>query len=399
MTLVPPDSGEPELSVVMVVHGAWALAERAFAALAANTDHRFELIVVDNRSDARTRRRLSGLSDTRVIFNEENRGFGPATNQGAEKARGEYLLLLNSDLFVHPGWLEPLLEALQQDAIGAAVPRFLNPDGSLQDAGALLAQDGTVHVYGDGDDPDQLCYRFRRIVDLGSAACMLIRHSTFAALGGFDELFAPAYYEDADLCLRLAQHRLRVLYEPRSTVTHVRYGSGGIDNAVALSARHRRLFAERWGSHLMGRPWTFLTGSTQAVIAARDALASPRVLICAPTEHASAAQLARVLLEGWPCARVTWATGAPTADGLDISQWLRLGVEVVDRADPSWLDDRIPCSARARTRADPATGAAGHAQRTWRSAGHAAVAGAAAARRCWNRPANIHQIGLDGRKS
>ena len=182
MTLVSPNGVEPELSVVMVTYGAWSLTEQAVAALAANTQRPLELIVVDNHSDDETRARLSELENAQVIFNDENRGFGPATNQGAERARGTYLLLLNTDVFVHSGWLEPLLETLRTDATGAVVPRFLHPDGSLQDAGTLLAQDGTVHVYGDGDDPNRLCYRFGRIVDLWTAACMLIRLTTFAAL-------------------------------------------------------------------------------------------------------------------------------------------------------------------------------------------------------------------------
>ena len=337
MTLVSPNGVEPELSVVMVTYGAWPLTEQAVAALAANTQRPLELIVVDNHSDDETRARLSELENAQVIFNDENRGFGPATNQGAERARGTYLLLLNTDVFVHSGWLEPLLETLRTGATGAVVPRFLHPDGSLQDAGTLLAQDGTVHVYGDGDNPNRLCYRFGRIVDLGTAACMLIRLTTFAALEGFDTLFAPAYYEDTDLCMRLAERGLNVRYEPRSTVTHVRYGSGGVDDAAALSDRHRRLFVERWGPRLNGRPRSFRYAGEQAVIAARDALASPRVLVGAPSGHPAAEVVARMLLREFPSARVTWATG-PCRDP---SRWLAVGLEVVDDVDPSWLDDRL----------------------------------------------------------
>ncbi len=159
----------------MVTHGAWALTERALASVIGHTQRRAELIVVDNRSEDETRQRLAELRDVEVILNRRNLGFGPATNQGAARARAPYLLLLNSDAFVHAGWLGPLLEAFRDDTVAAAVPRLLNPDGSLQDAGPLLAQDGTVLVYGDGDDPAKLCYRFRRTVDYGSAACMLIR--------------------------------------------------------------------------------------------------------------------------------------------------------------------------------------------------------------------------------
>jgi GT2 family glycosyltransferase len=244
---------------------------------------------------------VPGGQSAQVIFNEDNRGLGPVVNQGAGHARGEHLLLLNTDAFVRPGWLEPLLEALAQDAVGAAVPRYLHPDGSLQEAGVLLAQDGTVLIYGDADDPARLCYRFRRIVDFGSAACMLIRRDIFEALGGFDERYAPAYYEDVDLCLRLAQRRLTVVYEPRSTVTHVRYGSGGLEKVADLSERNRRLFVERWAPQLIGRPLTFLSASESSAIAARDAMATPRVLICAPAGHPGAERLAHF----------SWGAGRP----------------------------------------------------------------------------------------
>lgn len=73
MTLAPPDSGLPELSVVMVTYGARELAERAVATLLAHTKSSFELIVVDNGSDDQTRAWLSELYNARVILNDENR--------------------------------------------------------------------------------------------------------------------------------------------------------------------------------------------------------------------------------------------------------------------------------------------------------------------------------------
>ena len=187
---MPAVSGDnkPELSVVMVCRGAWPLTERALAALSEHTERNFELILVDNASDDETPARLAQLTDAQVIVNDANLGFGPGNNQGAALARARYLLMLNTDAFVHHGWLEPLLETLDQNGVGAVVPRLLHPDGSLQDAGTLLARDGTVRVYGDGDDPDRPCYCFRRVLDLGSAACMLVARETFEALAGFDEV-------------------------------------------------------------------------------------------------------------------------------------------------------------------------------------------------------------------
>ena len=163
--------------------------------------------------------------------------------------------------------------------------------------------------------PQRLCYRFPRSIDYGAAACLLLRRRVFAELGGFDSRYAPAYYEDADLGMRLAERGLRVMYEPRSTVTHVRYGSGGTDGAATLSERNRALFVERWAPTLKGRPWTFIGTSDQAVITARDALATPRILVLAePGEHGG--EIVQALVAQWRWARVTWASDIHT-DGHD----------------------------------------------------------------------------------
>jgi hypothetical protein len=135
---------------------------------------------------------------------------------------------------------------------------------------------------------------------------------------------------------------LAVVYEPRSTVTHVRYGSGRQDTALEQSERSRALFVQRWGQQLEGRPLTFRGASEQAAIAARDAPASPRVLICArPDQSGGAESLARGLLGGWPEARGTWAKGIPAAGRFDPRPWLQIGVEVIDQADPGWMDERL----------------------------------------------------------
>jgi GT2 family glycosyltransferase len=323
----------------MVTHGGWTHTERAIAALEAHTERPFELVVVDNASEDETRDQLSETAPAKVILNDRNVGFGTATNQGAAQARGKYLVLLNSDAFVHAGWLQPLLETLGEPNVGAVVPRYLHPGGSLQEAGVLLAQDGTVKLYGDGDDPARACYRFRRTVDYGSAVCLLLRRKTFMRLGGFDDVYAPAYYEDADLCLRLAEEGKRVVFEPRSTVTHVKYGSGGVEEAVELSARNRRAFVARWRRRLAGRPASFEHASDQATIWARDVLAAPRLLLCARQDEVGIGRLVPALLDAWPRGRVTWPVEASAANGGD--RLRALGVELLDDADSSWLENRL----------------------------------------------------------
>jgi GT2 family glycosyltransferase len=342
MTVVIPEAEDPQVSVVMVTHAAWELTERALSALAATAAGRFELIVVDNASQDLTRVRLGELRGAKVILNETNRGFGPGTNQGAGLARAPYLLLLNTDALVHPGWLDPLLDAIGMEWVGAAVPRYLHPDGSLQEAGAVLARDGTVAIYGDGEHPGRLQFRFRRVLDYGSAVCMLVRRSAFEAISGFDKAFVPAYYEDVDLCMRLAASGFCIMYEPRSTVTHVRYGSGGDRDAAMLSERNRTVFLNRWRSRLDGRPLTLSRLTQRAVLGARDALATPRVLIYAAASDGDASRVADAILMSWPKARVTWVIDRPPGDHIGADRWLNKGVELLDPADePCWAENRL----------------------------------------------------------
>ncbi len=136
-----------------------------------------------------------------AIRNEENRGFVDACNQGAAVARGKYLVFLNNDTVVLPGWLKGLVETIEANpAIGAVGSMFLYPDGSIQEAGGIVWKNGEAHHYGWGGSPDDLQFNFAREVDYCSAASLLVKSEIFNRLGGFDRRFAPAYYEDVDLC-------------------------------------------------------------------------------------------------------------------------------------------------------------------------------------------------------
>jgi len=276
-----PPVAAPRVSVVMVTHDAWEWIERSLSALAAHTPAVYEVIIVDNGSSPATLGRLErGVAGVRLIRNAENEGFGPATNRGAAQARGEVLALLNSDLVVHAGWLEPLLEVLEEDrGCGAVAPRVLNVDGTLQEAAAVVARDGRTAKLGDGGPRDALMYRFRRRVDYAGAECLLVRRAAFLNAGGFDPVYAPGYYEDADLCFALAAAGLSTIYEPRSVVTHAMHGSGGREQAVRLSERNRPVFAARWGDRLADRPPTVEPWRPRRVLEARDALTPGRVLV------------------------------------------------------------------------------------------------------------------------
>jgi GT2 family glycosyltransferase/glycosyltransferase involved in cell wall biosynthesis len=329
----------PLVSVVMLLYGGWELARRAIAALAEHTEPCFELVLVDNASPDDSLARIEELVEgATIIRNEVNRGFGGASNQGAELARGRYLCFLNSDALVEPGWLPPLLETLEEADVGATVPLYLNEDGTVQEAGSVVDSIGHCHAVGGGGDPRDFQYRFRREVDFASAACMLVRRELFLELGGFDEAYSPGYFEDTDLCFKLSERGLRTIYEPRSRVVHVRHGSGTSESARLTMESHRDVFVERWGERLVRRPRLVeVAQEPRQMLAARDAEALDRILVIDDrvpfTDRGSGdPRMARLLGELaalWPSARITLLAES----GRDAERYaeplLQQGIEVV----------------------------------------------------------------------
>lgn len=275
-----PDVSNPEVSIVMVTYNGWRHTARALAALAERTSPLYEVIVVDNGSSDDTVAGLTSLEGARVMRNSRNLGFGPACNLGAAVARSRYLMLLNNDTQVGPGWLEPLLEVADASSdVAAVAPQLTYPDGRLQEAGSIVWRNGRVRNYGDGDVPERPHYLFRRTVDYASAAALLIRRSAFSAVGGFDSMYAPAYCEDVDLCLTFSTRGWRVVYQPQSRVVHVRGASTNTRQRRRLLERNRARLRSRWRPFLDRRPPESWYAEPSAVLGGRDAMTCERVLV------------------------------------------------------------------------------------------------------------------------
>ena len=236
-----------------------------------------ETIVVFNGTPEAERERVRGaLGEARVIVSSVNLGFGGGNNRAAAQAKGEYLVLLNDDAEVQPGWLEALVETADRhpDA-GAVASRIVNPNGTLQEAGSVVWSDGSTLGVGRGLPAESRRYDYLREVSYASACSLLVRRATFERLGGFDERYFPGYNEDVDLCFGIRRLGQRVLYQPRSVVVHHESRTGGKAKEF-LILRGRRVLREKWGAELARQPEPRPRDDVAIELAVHRARRSPR---------------------------------------------------------------------------------------------------------------------------
>jgi len=202
----------------------------------------------------------------RWVWGGVQRGFAGASNLGARFANGRHLVFLNSDVFPRrAGWVARLCRALADDpTIGAAAPRLLHADGSIQHAGMAFRWRGDLGLWinhhpakglAPAHDPHDARERGTPVdVDAVTGACLAMRREVFARVGGWDTGYLVGDFEDSDLCLRLRELGLRSVYLPHVELTHLErqsmrdLGAARLRRYVTLhnALRHQA----RWGASL-----------------------------------------------------------------------------------------------------------------------------------------------------
>jgi GT2 family glycosyltransferase len=286
-----PVSFEPKISIVIPVHNKWAYTAACLRSLAETACLvGFEVIVVDDKSSDETAERLGSVKGLISLHNNENMGFVDSCNRGVEKARGEYIVLLNNDTQVLNGWLDALLKTFERyPDTGLAGARLIYPDGSLQEAGGIVFSDGSGWNYGRGDIPDRPEYLYVSEVDYCSGACIMLRTDVYRHLGGLDARYAPAYYEDTDLAFRIRELGLKARFQPAATVVHFEGITSGTDvnsGTKRFQNVNREKFLDRWKEKLASYPDPIADPTnTASVRRARDHHIKGRVLVidaCTP---------------------------------------------------------------------------------------------------------------------
>ena len=253
--IVIPSSETPEVSIVIPVFNNIAYTVACLESIqAVPCRHSYEVVIVDDCSSDQTPRVLAGIKGVRTVRNESNQGFIRSCNRGAAEARGGYLLFLNNDTTVLPGWLDELVDTFTHfPNAGLVGAKLIYPDGRLQEAGGIIWNDASGWNYGRLDDPDKPEYNYAREVDYCSGAAIMVPRPLFETLGSFDERYLPAYFEDADLAFSVRQAGRQVLYQPLSQVIHHEGISSGTDLGSGVKAYqvvNREKFAGKWKARL-----------------------------------------------------------------------------------------------------------------------------------------------------
>lgn len=219
----------PRVSVVIVTWNGRDLLERFLPSVLATDYPNLEVVVADNAStDGSAEWLREAHPEVIVVRHPDNWLFARGNNAALEAATGDLICFLNNDVEVPPGWLRPLVGALEDASVAAVQPKLLQHDdrtlfeyaggsGGFLDALAVPFTRGRIL---DTLEADRGQYDDARDVFWATGAAMLVRRAAFEDAGGFDESFGM-HQEEIDLCWRLWRRGWRVRVEPSSEVYHL----------------------------------------------------------------------------------------------------------------------------------------------------------------------------------
>ena len=254
--LAPPTQAEPEISILVPVHNEIRHTIACLHSLFLFPPSRpFEVLIGDDGSTDGTEELLNGtISGVKLVRHASNLGFLRNCNAVVDEAAGDMLVLFNNDTILTPGAVDELTETLAREVgTGLVGSRLVYPDGSLQEAGCFVFENGSGWNYGRDGDPLDPAFNYRRETDYCSAAAVAIPTGLWRDLDGFDERYAPAYYEDTDLAMRVREAGYKVVYQPRSIVLHFEGKSHGVEGEGGLKRFqkiNRETFRQRWAGVL-----------------------------------------------------------------------------------------------------------------------------------------------------
>ena len=254
-------NSSPQVSFILTVYNNPLMAARALIDM-----FRFsrevvsaEFIIVDDGSDVdmfiltNLVKNLKYYFSSRIVFsrNSIRQGYGFSNNKAFMMAKGQFLMILNSDVKIYPGCFSLMLWTMQNfNQTGMVGPLMLSGDGLVSESGGHLFQRGLPANYGRGLKVLDLPLKHAREVDYISAACVLVRREAIVDKFLFDPTFAPAYFEDTDLAVRILLAGWRVFVQPLAVVEHFEGSTISRDEKNRLMKKNQYLFSSKHATAL-----------------------------------------------------------------------------------------------------------------------------------------------------
>ena len=210
-------------SAVVVNYNAAAYLDSCLRALRDCEQPPNEVVVVDNASSDDSLADLAGWPRVTIEANSHNLGFAGGANRGISRTDAPIVVVLNPDVEVDPEFGSALLRIFASDSsLGAAGAKLRYPDRDLiQHAGGELDRTLLTTRHRGYQESDDGRWDEPASVDFVTGGAIALSREAFDRIGGFDERFWPAYYEDVDLCLRLRAAGWQVRYQPELSAVHV----------------------------------------------------------------------------------------------------------------------------------------------------------------------------------
>ena len=238
----------PELSVIIPIKDQIPYLDKCLASLEKAKDITFEIILVNDGSNAEMVNYLSRFTQLNVIHNQQSKGFVEACHQGAQRAIGQYLLFLNSDTeLIDPLSFRYMLDCFKTKNVGVVGARLLLENNTIQHAGLSFdsKQINYTHRYY-GKDMNDPVVCVNEVVDVVTGACFLTQKDLWNKLGGFDKIYSPGYFEDTDYCLRAKELGYSTIYCGEAVVHHYQSKSFSGGPTKEHFGHNHEIFKQRW---------------------------------------------------------------------------------------------------------------------------------------------------------
>lgn len=261
----PLEGEEPLVSVIIPTRDCADILAQCLVGLLERTNYKnVEVIIVNNGSVEEATQLLfhEVKKDLRVTIVDYNKEFNYSAicNFGVTFAKGEILLMLNNDVVTsddYKDWLTHMVAHLRRPGVGAVGAKLLFPNSKVQHGGVIIGVGGVAgHAHKFLDEKDYGYFTRLQIaqeLSACTAACLLFAKKTFEQISGFDKVNLPVSFNDVDLCLRIRELGLAVVYVPQATLIHHESYSRGPEISPAKILRSQKevgFMKKRW-SHIL----------------------------------------------------------------------------------------------------------------------------------------------------